>query len=160
MNQLRNSLLTGIFLLLSTHHSTAQENILDLYYSGSYEKVIGRTTEYIVSGDTAFNTFYLKALSEVQVGRTENAIQTLERAAGVYLEDDRITRILAGQYHEAGDYVKAWNRYSALDSKNLSSLLMLGEILNRLSNSGAIVYYERAYEIYPENQKVAYAMGN
>ena len=43
-----------------------------------------------------------------------------------------------------------------LDSANLNSLMMLGDILSRKNDSSAIVYYERAFEIYPENQKVAY----
>ena len=47
-----------------------------------------------------------------------------------------------------------------LDSANLNSLMMLGDILSRKNDSSAIVYYERAFEIYPENQKVAYALEN
>jgi tetratricopeptide (TPR) repeat protein len=43
---------------------------------------------------------------------------------------------------------------------NLSSLMMMGDILNRHNNSGAVIYYERAYSLYPENQKAAYALGN
>ncbi len=43
---------------------------------------------------------------------------------------------------------------------NLSSLMMMGDILNRHNNSGAVVYYERAYRLYPDNQKAAYALGN
>jgi tetratricopeptide (TPR) repeat protein len=47
-----------------------------------------------------------------------------------------------------------------LDSTNLTGLMMMGEILTRQNNSGAMVYYERAYRQYPENQQVAYALGN
>jgi len=38
--------------------------------------------------------------------------------------------------------------------------MMMGDILNRHNNTGAIIYYQRAYGLYPDNQKAAYAMGN
>jgi len=105
--------------------------------------------------------------------------------------------MLARQYFNAGDYVKArktyeilvqddstdissWlklaeiasfsqqldqattalNQVLAIDSLNLESLMMMGDILNRYNNSGAAIYYARAYRLYPENQKAAYALGN
>jgi tetratricopeptide (TPR) repeat protein len=105
--------------------------------------------------------------------------------------------MLARQYFDAGDYIKARERYDelvqldstdvsswlklaemasfrqhykdtelalnnvlAIDSMNLNSLMMMGDILNRHNNSGAVVYYERAYRHYPENQKAAYALVN
>jgi tetratricopeptide (TPR) repeat protein len=37
---------------------------------------------------------------------------------------------------------------------------MLGELLSRQRDSSAIGYYERAWNIYPGNQKVGYALGN
>jgi len=192
-----HNLKAGIFFLLSATAIHAQDNLLELYYSGSYDQVITHTKESIASGDTAFNTFYLKALSEVQLGQTESAVQTLEEAASIFPEDARIKKMLAGQYFDAGDYVKAWNSYTSLvqtdstdvaswlkladiasfrqhykqaihaleqvlmiDSLNLNSLMMMGDILNRHNNSGAVIYYKRAYSIYPDNQKAAYALGN
>jgi len=125
------------------------------------------------------------------------AIKTLQQAADIHPGDTRIHRMLAGQYFEAGDYVKAgwaynelvgldsmdvssWlklaemasfrqefneaigalNQVLAIDSMNLGSLMMMGDILNRHNNSGAVIYYKRAYRLYPENQKAAYALGN
>ena len=39
-------------------------------------------------------------------------------------------------------------------------MMMMGEILDRHNNSGAGIYYQRAYRLYPENQKAAFALGN
>jgi tetratricopeptide (TPR) repeat protein len=61
------------------------------------------------------------------------------------------------QYPQA---IKALEQVLLIDSLNLNSLMMMGEILNRHNNSGAIVYYQKAYRLYPDNQKAAYAMGN
>ncbi len=190
-------ILIGIFFLLSSFALFAQENILDLYYSGNYTRVIEESSGAISQGDTAYNTHYLKALSEIQLGQTAEAINTLEQARELFQDRPGIPRMLAGQYYDAGYYVKAWNSYLKLveadstdvsswlkmadiasfrqhynqaiqalemvlliDSLNLSSLMMMGEILNRHNNSGAIIYYERAYRHYPNNQKAAYALGN
>lgn len=175
----------------------AQENLTDLYYSGNYRELINGSDALIASGDTAFNTFYLKALSEAQLGQTPEAILTLQRALALHPGDHRLSRMLARQYFDAGDYAQArqgydnliqwdstdvssWlklaemasfrqqydeaitalNQVLAIDSMNLSSLMMMGDILNRHNNSGAVVYYMRAYRLYPENQKAAYALGN
>ncbi len=187
----------GFLFLLSSFALLAQETIFDHYYSGNYKQVIEQSMTLISSGDTAFNTRYLKALSEVQLGKTVEAIQTLEKARIVFPDNVMAKRMLAGQYEAAGDYVKAWNFYLdlvsldssdvaswlkladiasfrqhypqtinalekvlALDSLNLTSLMMMGDILKRHNNSSAVIYYERAYRLYPDNQKAAYALGN
>lgn len=186
-----------IFYLLSPSPAGAQQSLFDSYYSGNYVSVIQETSRSIESGDTLFNTFYLKALSEAQLGQTGNAIQTLEQAGSAFPDDNRIKTMLAGQYYNAGAYMDARELYSgliesdstdiasllklaeiasftqkykeavpilekilALDSNNLNSLMMMGEILTRQNDSSAIEYYERAYGEYPENQKVIYALGN
>ncbi len=188
---------SGILFLLTSFILFAQETITDLYYSGNYQQVIEQSTHSISSGDTAFNTHYLKALAEVQMGMTAEAIQTLEKARIVFPENLMAKRLLAAQYEVAGDYVKAWEFYTELvssdpedvaswlkladiasfrqhydqaihaleqvltiDSLNLNSLMMMGDILNRHNNSAAVIYYERAYSLYPNNQKAAYALGN
>lgn len=197
MKLLNISIAAGLITLLFTNKLAAQESILDLYYAGKYIQVIEQSSRAISLGDTAYNTHYLKALSEVQLGQTEEAINTLEQAHELFQDRPGIPRMLAGQYYDAGYYVKAWNSYLKLveadssdvsswlkmadiasfrqhynqaiqaleavlliDSLNLSSLMMMGEILNRHNNSGAIIYYERAYRHYPDNQKAAYALGN
>ena len=191
------SILSGVLFLCSNQVIKAQEKLQDLYYSGNYNNVIEQTSEAIASGDTAFNTYHLKALSEVQVGKVKDAILTLELSQKLFPDNIRISRMLAGQYFDAGDYVKAWDQYNKLvlddstdaaswlklaeiasfrqlykkamnaleqvlliDSLNLNSLMMMGDILNRHNNGGAVVHYERAYSIYPDNQKAAYALGN
>jgi len=197
MKHFRSRLLTFVFILSTWQAMEAQENLTDLYYSGYYQKVIEGSSALIATGDTAFNTFYLKALSEAQLGQPVEAIGTLQQGLNLHPGEQRFSRMLARQYFDAGDYTKArkhydklvqldsidvssWlklaeiasfrqqykdteyalNKVLAIDSMNLNSLMMMGDILNRHNNSGAVVYYERAYRLYPENQKAAYALGN
>jgi len=188
---------TIIFLFAPWLVAIAQEDLPDLYYSGNYQEVIGASELRIASGDTTFNTFFLKALSEAQLGQSPQAIQTLQKALTLHPGDRRFNRMLAGQFFDVGDYLQArhgyrelvqrdstdvssWmklaeiasfrqnydqaitalNQVLVIDSMNLNSLMMMGDILNRHNNSGAIIYYARAYRLYPENQKAAYALGN
>ncbi len=197
MIPLRLSAISSFLGLFFTVGIFAQKPVIDLYYSGNFKAVIDSASLAIEAGDTAFNTFYLKAMSEVQLGRTEMAIQTLEKALITFPEQPRIKRMLAGQYFDAGDYVKARKLYDVmvqsdtsdvasllklaeiasfmqhyraadsslqkilvLDSTNLAALMMAGEILTRQNDARAVYFYERAYAIYPDNQKVAYALGN
>jgi tetratricopeptide (TPR) repeat protein len=191
-------LFLAIYLLFSSWHVVfAQEELSVLYYSGNYQEVIEASAAQIAGGDTSFNTFYLKALSEAQLGQSPEAIETLELALSLHPRDRRISRMLAGQYFDAGDYprardgynelvagdstdVSSWlklaemasfrqqyneaidalNQVLAIDSMNLGSLMMMGDILNRHNNTGAVIYYKRAYGLYPDNQKAAYALGN
>lgn len=176
---------------------SAQEILTELYYSGDYGKVIQLSSQQISLGDTALNTFFLKALSEAQIGQTGASISTIQQAQLIHPENTRLQRMLATQYFEAGDYVKASSLYEILvqqdstdvsswlkladiasfsqhnqhsidllnqvlriDSINLTGLMRMGDILNRLHNSAAIVYYQKAYEVYPDNQNAAYALGN
>jgi len=108
-----------------------QEKTLDLYYSGDYRSVLEQTNALIESGDTAFNTFYLQALSEAQLGQNTKAIETIELALGSHPDDKRLLRMLAGQLFEAGYFVRAQLEYAALvlyDSLDVSSWLKLAEI--------------------------------
>jgi tetratricopeptide (TPR) repeat protein len=196
MRLLQLSLLSG-FILLIFQSISAQENLTELYYSGSYREVIALSAGLIESGDSGVNNYFLKALSESQLGQTGKSIHTLQQASIVHPDESRFKRMLASQYFEAGDYTRARSHYSALvekdstdvnawlkladiasfrqqykqavealsqvlyiDSLNLSSLMMMGDILNRHNSSGAWIYYDRAYRLYPENQKAAFALGN
>jgi tetratricopeptide (TPR) repeat protein len=197
MRQVSKVKFAAALVLFLSYTSFAQENLTELYYSGSYASVISQANGLIQTGDTAFATYYLKALSEIQSGQFLNAIQTLKAAEVIHTDDSRIQRMLAQQYFEAGDYSRAWNGYLALiqkdstdvsawlkladiasfrqqynqaiealnqvlliDSLNLSSLMMMGDILDRHNNTGAVIYYQRAYRLYPENQKAAFALAN
>lgn len=176
---------------------SAQENLTEIYYSGDYRHVIELSSLQIQSGDTAVNTYYLKALAESQFGQTGASIATLEKALSIHPASQRLQRMLAVQYFEAGDYVKAQDNYRMLvekdstdvsswlkladiasfrqqnaqviealekvlliDSINLQGLMKMGDILQRHRHSGAIVYYQKAYRLYPDNQNAAYAVGN
>ncbi|MDX2429923.1 MAG: tetratricopeptide repeat protein, partial [Bacteroides sp.] len=131
---MRQHLLLALIIILSANSGSliqGQEAILDLYYSGSYNKVLEQTGTLIESGDTAFNTFYLQALSEAQLGQTAMAIKTLELALISHPDDTRLLRMLAGQLFEAGYYVQARKSYSELvqkDSLDVGSWLKLAEI--------------------------------
>ena len=197
MKHAQHLLLSVALLLSSWSTMLAQENLPELYYSGDYREVINSSASLITSGDTALNTFYLKALSEAQLGQPTEAIATLQNALSVHPGELRLSRMLARQYFDAGNYVEAmitytllvqsdstdvasWlklaemasfrqqyrdseralNQVLAIDSMNLSSLMMMGDILSRHHHTGAVIYYARAYRHYPENQKAAYALAN
>lgn len=190
-------LITGVFVLSAGNSLFSQTDLSDLYVEGNYSGVIEAASRFIETGDTSVNTYYLKAMAEVQMGRTAETIQTLQCARKLHPEESRIQKMLAGQYFKAGDYVGARNMYLCLagkdssdisswlklaeiasfrqqyneaikalnhvmviDSLNLESLMMMGEILNRDYNSKALVYYEKACRLYPYNQKAAYTLGN
>jgi len=189
--------LSGLILLCFSNQTFAQESRLDQYYSGQFKQLIHATALAIGEGETSFENFQLKALSEMQLGQSDQAVATLQQALEIYPGDARIKRMLASQYFESGAYVEALQLYSGLvetdstdqsgwlklaeiysfrqlypqaihaleqvlviDSLNLNSLMMLGDILNRHNNSGAVVYYRRAFRLYPSNQKAAYALSN
>ena len=193
----RSLLLAIVCIFSSWHIINAQEDLTDLYYSGNYREVIDASDNLIASGDTAVNTLYLKALSEAQLGQAVKAIGTLQQGLILHPGELRFNRMLARQYFDAGDYVKAREGYDELvkldssdvsswlklaeiasfrqrykeaedalnqvlfiDSMNLSSLMMMGDILNRYNNTEAMRYYGRAYQYYPENQKAAFALAN
>ena len=56
--------------------------------------------------------------------------------------------------------IEALYQVLQIDSLNLTGLMKMGDLLNKLNHSGAIIYYQRAYRLYPENQQAAYALGN
>jgi tetratricopeptide (TPR) repeat protein len=197
MRHLHKLLLTGFIYLSLLYPLAAQENLTELYYSGDYRQVIDLASQQLETGDTAVNTFYLKALAESQYGQTGASIVTLQGAMVIHPENKRLLRMLALQYFEAGDYVRAKKSYDTLvqddstdvsswlkladiasfsqhnkqaiellnqvlriDSINLTGLLKMGDILNRIHNPAAIVFYKKAYSLYPDNQNAAYALGN
>jgi tetratricopeptide (TPR) repeat protein len=197
MKPVSSFLLLYMLLLLTGSLLHAQKPLTELYYSGNYQEVLEASADLISSGDTTLTTYYLKALAEAQLGMTPQAIGTLQQALAYHPGDIKLSRILAGQYFDAGDYVKsaggyreliqqdssdisswlklaeiesfrqnynqaveALNRVLVLDSMNLTSLMMMGDILNRNNSDGAVVFYKRAVRLYPENQKAAYALGN
>ncbi len=197
MKNTQHLLLTVAFVLAPWLSILAQDKLTELYYSGDYREVISSSTSLITSGDTALNTFYLKALSEAQLGQTTEAIATLQNALTGHPGELRLRRMLARQYFDVGNYVEAMTAYTqlvqadstdvaswlklaemasfrqqyadaehalnqvlAIDSMNLNSLMMMGDILNRHHHTGAVVCYKQAYHHYPENQKAAFALAN
>jgi len=87
MNRHRLLFLTVAFILSSWHLLHAQENLTELYFAGNYVEVIDHAAGLIASGDTSFNTFYLKALSEAQLGQPLEAIGTLQTALSTHPGD-------------------------------------------------------------------------
>ena len=197
MKQVHKHTLSLSFILFLSYSVGAQENLTELYYSGNYGKVIDLSAQQIQTGDTAVNTYYLKALAESQFGQTGASITTLQGAMAIHPENSRLHRMLAMQYFEAGDYVRANQSYTLLvqqdstdvsswlklaeiasfrqqndqtiealnqvlwiDSLNLLGLMKMGDIMHKNHHSGAILYYQKAYNLYPDNQNAAYAVGN
>jgi tetratricopeptide (TPR) repeat protein len=131
MNSNHLSIAAGLLMLFTCHSSCAQENLPDQFYSGNFNRVIQLSSESLANGDTAFHAFYFKALSEVELGLTGDAVLTLQQAHLSRPDDIRILRLLAGQYSAAGDYLKAHDLYARLvrmDSTDVTSWLKLAEI--------------------------------
>ena len=159
--------------------------------------MIDLSSQQIESGDTAVNTYFLKALAESQFGQTGASISTLQQAMAIHPDNTRLLRMIGVQYFEAGDYVKANQSYTLLvkedstdvsswlkladiasfrqhneqaigflnkvlriDSINLTGLMKMGDILHRHNSSAAILFYQDAYSLYPDNQNAAYALGS
>ncbi len=69
------------FLLFQAPLLHGQENTLgSILLRSTTRRYWSKPERLIQAGDTAFNTFYLKALSEAQLGQTAEAIETLELA--------------------------------------------------------------------------------
>ena len=154
--KISRSLLPAIYLVLSSWLVVfAQEDLSALYYSGNYQEVIEASAAQIAGGDTSFNTFYLKALSEAQLGQSPEAIETLELALSLHPRDRRISRMLAGQYFDAGDYPRARDGYNELvagDSTDVSSWLKLAEMASfRQQYNEAISCAYTAIELNPDD---------
>lgn len=47
-----------------------------------------------------------------------------------------------------------------LDTANLEGLMLMGDVLTRKDDSTATLFYQRALQLYPENQQAAYALAN
>jgi tetratricopeptide (TPR) repeat protein len=120
-----------LFLLLLLIPVRAQEDLNALYFSGDYERLIHETGAVLDRGDSALEVFSLKARAENQLGRTGDAIQTLEAARALYPEDVSLMRMLAVRYQEAGNMVRAREEYQRIrirDSLDLSTWLQLARI--------------------------------
>ena len=109
----------------------AQEQLLDLYHAGSYEEVINICSDHMANGDSTFTDFYLKSLSQIQLGRNNDAIATMEKARQLFPGETILSRMLAEQYFEVGAYPKADALYGAMvasDSTDLSSMIKMAQI--------------------------------
>jgi tetratricopeptide (TPR) repeat protein len=124
-------ILTG-FLVLYTHSGAlAQDPLLEAYEEGRYDEVIRNASEVISAGDSSLNPYYLKALSQIQLGNNDEAIATLEQALLLFPGEIRFRKLLALQYDDTGNYSKAESLYKAFisqDSSDLNSLIKLAEI--------------------------------
>lgn len=142
MQSTRSLYIPIILSLTATLCLTAQNPILDRYNAGDYDGVVDISAARIAGGDTAFQSYYLKALSEIQLGRTDSAIGTLQLASALFPGETRIRRLLAGQFYEAGDFVRARVAYGNLvisDSSDLSAWLKLAEIASFQQRTGDAV---------------------
>lgn len=61
---------------------------------------------------------------------------------------------------QRNETINALERVLWIDSLHLDGLMLMGEILQKNNNSGAIVYYQRAFRHYPRNQNAAFALAN
>jgi tetratricopeptide (TPR) repeat protein len=190
-------LVAGMVWVVALQCSMGQDLLLDGYYKGYYDEVIETASVLISTGDSTSYPYFMKALSEIQLGKVHKAIATLKEARLRFPGEQRFLTMLAGQYFEAGAYQEAGILYESmvtsdptdlvsllrlseirafgqqykasllllrqlltLDSTHLKALMMTGDILTRLEDTTAVVYYEEAFRLYPENQQAAYSLGN
>jgi len=118
-------------VLLCSLPLAAQPDISSLYEMGRYEKVVELVTQTLERNDTSSALYLLKALSESHLGQPVAAIQTAEQGLARHGNEDRLSRLLARLYYEAGYYPDARDRYLLLvgsDSLDKPSWLKLAEI--------------------------------
>jgi tetratricopeptide (TPR) repeat protein len=164
MNYIYRSIVAGIILhFLPNLQVASQDTPLDHFYSGNYQQVIDQATVAIDQGQRTQDLFYVKALSEIQLGRAPHAIRTLEEALDHYPNNHRITRLLANQYDDAGDFVKAKELYIKLvlkDSLEIASRLKLAEIaVFRQAYKDAIPFLNQVLELDSTNLDGLLLMG-
>jgi predicted Zn-dependent protease len=115
--------------------AVAQEDLFLLYTAGAFEKVIDQASVEIESGKASGDEYYLKSLAELQLGRPEQSLRTLEMGVASMPGDRRLVRMKAEQHFDLDDYAGAWSQYEILvrsDSSDLASWLKLAEIsMNR-----------------------------
>lgn len=159
-----SSLLAGFFLWMLPAWSTAQDPLLNAYYEGNYEAVILMCRENLARGDSSFNQYYLQALSQVQLGKTGQAAGTLEEAMLQFPEERSVRKLLAAQYFESGDYLRADSLYSMLvaeDSTDLSAWLKLAEIASaRQGYQRSITRLNQVLDLDTSNLKGLMLMGD
>ncbi|HER08744.1 MAG TPA: hypothetical protein ENO20_07515 [Bacteroides sp.] len=105
--------------------------LTDIYHAGNFAEVVRESSKAIASGDSSFQYYYLRALSEIQLGRTDSAIRTLRVTRRLYPENGTVKRLLAGQLFEAGAYPEAGEYYESFareDSGNVEAWLKLARI--------------------------------
>jgi predicted Zn-dependent protease len=93
--------------------------------------VIRHTSGAIAIGYTSFNTYYLKSLSEIQMGRTDSGIRTLQAALRLHPDSNVFRRLLAAQLFEAGAYPEAnayYESFAREDSGNVEAWLKFARI--------------------------------
>ncbi|MEZ5069957.1 MAG: tetratricopeptide repeat protein [Bacteroidales bacterium] len=143
----------------------------DSLYLAAYEAAIrgrdGESTALLVRGMETFpaDARFPRMLASryFDAGETVKARSLYETMAAGDSSDITAWMRLGELDNFSQDYPRAMNRLHqvlATDSLHLGALLLLGDILERLEQSSARTYYERAWRHYPGNQKVGYALGN
>jgi len=114
--------------------------------------------------EAAFNFVYVEAIKQKLIGNGGEALKYLEQCVKINPESDAVYYQMA-QILVAGGDIGNGKKYAlkaiAIDDKNLWYLMMIAGMYYQEKNiDSAIIYYEKAVNTYPENNKLQLTLGN
>ncbi|MCK4661741.1 MAG: tetratricopeptide repeat protein [Bacteroidales bacterium] len=101
------------------------------FLNGRYNEIIELADKEISSDSINFVSYYRKAIALQKQGKLIKSIQLLEKHQTLFSDNDKINRLLADSYFEAGQYSKAKILLKELikkDTLNFSVLINLAKI--------------------------------
>lgn len=145
-------ILLVLFLILS---SSCDRKIAPASSKGNIEKTYDQAE---------FNFVYVEALKQKLFGNGGEALKYLEKCLKINPSSDAAYYQMAQIVVSAGD-LQNGKKYTlkalSIEDKNLWYLIMLAGIYYQDKNlDSAIIYYEKAVRIFPENENIQLALGN
>lgn len=145
-------ILLVLFLILS---SSCGRKITPASYKGNLEKTYD---------EAEFNYVYVEALKLKLFGNGGEALKYLEKCLKINPSSDAAYYQMAQIVVFAGD-LQNGKKYTlkalSIEDKNLWYLMMLAGIYYQDKNlDSAIIYYEKAVKLFPENENIQLTLGN
>jgi predicted Zn-dependent protease len=114
--------------------------------------------------EAAFNFVYVEAIKQKLMGNGGEALKYLEQCVKINPENDAVYYQMAQILIGSGD-ISNGKKYAlkaiAIDDKNLWYLMMIaGTYYQEKNIDSAIIFYEKAVQAFPENDKLQLTLGN